>query len=147
MTAASVHAAIAVAFADSGVKIEGRHHGGHALRFSLAQRMLDKSTPIPVISETLGHQETDMTRSYVRIDFTHLRQCVLDVPNVSDEFYMQDLHACQRAVHEDECLAVTHVPIHLVGYDTAQGIEALAHVSRIGIQIESIRFTQTEHRC
>ena len=89
MTAASVHAAIAVAFADSGVKIEGRHHGGHALRFSLAQRMLDKSTPIPVISETLGHQETDMTRSYVRIDFTHLRQCVLEVPNVSDEFYMQ----------------------------------------------------------
>jgi site-specific recombinase XerC len=85
----AVHAAIAVAFADSGVKIEGRHHGGHALRFSLAQRMLDKSTPIPVISETLGHQETDMTRSYVRIDFTHLRQCVLDVPNVSDEFYMQ----------------------------------------------------------
>ena len=59
------------------------------LRFSLAQRMLDRSTPIPIISETLGHQEVDMTRAYVRIDFTHIRQCVLDVPEVSDDFYLQ----------------------------------------------------------
>lgn len=89
MTPASVHSAIAVAFANSGVNTEGRHHGGHALRFSLAQRMLDRSIPIPVISETLGHQEVDMTRTYVRIDLSHLRHCVLDVPGVSDGFYMQ----------------------------------------------------------
>lgn len=89
MTPASVHSAIAVAFANSGVKTEGRHHGGHALRFSLAQRLLDKSTPIPVISETLGHQDVEMTRTYVRIDLSHLRHCVLDVPSVPDEFYMQ----------------------------------------------------------
>lgn len=89
MTPASVHGAIAVAFAESGVKTEGRHHGGHALRFSLAQRMLDKSIPIPIISETLGHHEVDMTRTYVRIDFSHLRSCVLDVPDVPDSFYTQ----------------------------------------------------------
>lgn len=89
MTPGSVHSAIAVAFHESGIGIEKRHHGGHALRFSLAQRMLDRSTPIPIISETLGHQEVDMTRAYVRIDFTHMRQCVLDVPEVSDDFYMQ----------------------------------------------------------
>jgi len=89
MTPASVHGAIAVAFARSGVKTEGRHHGGHALRFSLAQRMLDKSIPIPIISETLGHHEVDMTRTYVRIDFSHLRSCVLDVPDVPDSFYTQ----------------------------------------------------------
>ena len=89
MTPASVHGAITVAFAESGVKTEGRHHGGHALRFSLAQRMLDKSIPIPIISETLGHHEVDMTRTYVRIDFSHLRSCVLDVPDVPDSFYTQ----------------------------------------------------------
>lgn len=89
MTPGSVHSAIAVAFHDSGIDIEKRHHGGHALRFSLAQRMLDRSIPIPIISETLGHQEVDMTRTYVRIDFTHMRQCVLDVSEVSDDFYMQ----------------------------------------------------------
>lgn len=89
MTPNSVHSAIVQAFHGSGIDIKKRHHGGHALRFSLAQRMLDRSTPIPIISETLGHQEVDMTRTYVRIDFTHIRQCVLDVPEVSDDFYLQ----------------------------------------------------------
>ena len=89
MTASSVHSVIAAEFRNSGIKIGNRHHGGHALRFSLAQRMLDISTPIPVISETLGHQEVDMTRTYVRIDISHLRNCTLEVPEVPDDFYMQ----------------------------------------------------------
>lgn len=57
MNPGSVHGAIAVAFRESGVDFGDRHHGAHGLRFSLAQRMLDKSTPIPIISETLGHTE------------------------------------------------------------------------------------------
>lgn len=89
MNPGSVHSAIAVAFRESGVCFGNRHHGGHALRFSLAQRMLDKSTPIPIISETLGHTEIDATRTYVRIDITHMMKCVLDVPDASDAFYTQ----------------------------------------------------------
>ena len=89
LTPGAVHLAIAVAFRNSGIEFGNRHHGGHALRFSLAQRMLDKSTPIPVISETLGHTESDMTRTYVRIDLTHMRSCVLDVPETKDSFYTQ----------------------------------------------------------
>ena len=89
MNPGSVHGAIAVAFSKSGVDYGDRHHGGHALRFSLAQRMLDKSTPIPIISETLGHTELDTTRTYVRIDLVHIMGCVLDVPDTSDVFYTQ----------------------------------------------------------
>ncbi len=89
MTPGSVHSAIAVAFRESGVDFGDRHHGGHALRFSLAQRMLDKSIPIPVISETLGHTQVDTTRTYVRIDLAHMMRCVLDVPEASDAFYTQ----------------------------------------------------------
>lgn len=89
MNAGAVHSAIATAFRISGVDFGDRHHGGHALRFSLAQRMLDKSTPIPIISETLGHTEMDTTRTYFRIDLTHLMRCVLDVPQASDTFYTQ----------------------------------------------------------
>jgi len=89
MNPGSVHGAIAVAFSKSGVDYGDRHHGGHALRFSLAQRMLDKSTPIPIISETLGHTELDTTRTYVRIDLVHMMECVLDVPDTSDVFYTQ----------------------------------------------------------
>lgn len=89
MNPGSVHSAIAVAFRNSGVKFGDRHHGGHALRFSLAQRMLDKSIPIPIISESLGHTEVDVTRTYIRINLTHMMKCVLDVPETSDEFYTQ----------------------------------------------------------
>jgi integrase len=89
MNPGSVHSAIAVAFSNSGVDYGDRHHGGHALRFSLAQRMLDKSTPIPIISETLGHTELDTTRTYVRIDLVHMMGCVLEVPDTSDVFYTQ----------------------------------------------------------
>lgn len=85
----AVHSIIARAFSLSGININERHHGGHALRFSLAQRMLEKSTPMPIISETLGHTVLDTTRTYVRIDLSHMQQCVLDIPEVKEEFYLQ----------------------------------------------------------
>jgi integrase len=76
-------------FKVSGVNVDNRHHGGHAFRFSLAQRMLELNTPMPVLSEALGHRNRDVTRDYVRIDLPLLRKCSLDVPVVDDLFYMQ----------------------------------------------------------
>lgn len=58
---------------------------------------------------------------------------------------MQDLHASQRTVHEDERLAVMHVAAHLVRHNPAKGVEALAHVRGMGIQIERIRLAKAEH--
>lgn len=89
LNGAAVNLAIGATFKSSGIEFEGRHHGGHALRFSLAQRMLDKSTPMPIISETLGHAEVDTTRTYVRIDLSHMKGCVLNVPVVERNFYTQ----------------------------------------------------------
>jgi len=73
----------------SGVDITGKHHGPHSLRHSLASAMLNDGTTIPVISESLGHQSSQSTLTYLKIDISHLRQCALPVPSVSDEFYMQ----------------------------------------------------------
>jgi integrase/recombinase XerD len=64
-----------------------RKHGPHALRHSLAGVLLEKKTPIPVISEVLGHKNTESTRYYLRIDMNSLRQCALNVPPVSPAFY------------------------------------------------------------
>lgn len=89
VTNGAVHSAISRAFKVSGVKVDNRHHGGHALRFSLAQRMLELNTPMPVISEILGHRNKDVTRDYVRIDLPLLGKCSLDIPAVDDNFYMQ----------------------------------------------------------
>ena len=89
ITSGAVHHAIMKAFKISGVEMNTRHHGGHALRFSLAQRMLELNTPMPIISEALGHRNRDVTREYIRIDLPLLQKCSLDVPAIDDNFYMQ----------------------------------------------------------
>ena len=76
-------------FAKTEINTKYRKHGPHALRHSLAGRLLERQTILPVISEILGHENTESTRFYLRIDLTSLRQCVLEVPAVSPGFYAQ----------------------------------------------------------
>jgi len=85
----SVASAIGRIIPSSGVNTIGRRHGAHAMRHSLASRFLENQEPIPVISEALGHQSSDTTMSYIRIDIESLRKCALDTPPVPNEFYDQ----------------------------------------------------------
>ena len=89
MTNAAVAGAMGSIIESSGVDITGRKHGAHAMRHSLASRFLENRVTMPVISEALGHQTTDSTMSYLRIDVEALRQCALDTPTVSEGFYEQ----------------------------------------------------------
>lgn len=73
----------------SGIDTTGRKHGAHAMRHSLASRFLENKESIPVISEALGHQNSDTTISYLRIDIESMRQCALNTPIVSELFYEQ----------------------------------------------------------
>lgn len=77
------------AFAKTGINTKYKKHGPHALRHSLAGRLLESQTILSVISEVLGHENTESTRFYLRIDLTTLRQCMLEVPAVSSDFYLQ----------------------------------------------------------
>ena len=67
--------------------IEEKKHGPHALRHSLAGFLLEKKTPLPVISEVLGHANTESTKTYLRIDLESLRQCALEVPPLNSPHY------------------------------------------------------------
>jgi site-specific recombinase XerD len=67
-----------------------RKHGPHALRHSFAGNLLKGKTPMPIISEALGHSHTESTMYYLRIDTTTLRQCALNVPYVPASFYAQE---------------------------------------------------------
>jgi site-specific recombinase XerD len=68
----------------AGIKnTETRKGGPHALRHSLAGILLEKKTPLHVISEVLGHKNIESTRNYLRVDVTSLRQCALEVPPIS----------------------------------------------------------------
>lgn len=77
------------AFRKAGIDIKGKKFGPHSLRHTLGFRMLEESTVLPVISEVLGHESTESTRYYLRIDLKSMRQCVLDVPQVAIDFYEQ----------------------------------------------------------
>ncbi len=77
------------AFGKSGIDIRNRRFGPHSLRHSLASRMLEESTVLPVIAEVLGHESTESTRYYLRIDLRSMMQCMLEVPPVPTGFYLQ----------------------------------------------------------
>ena len=89
MTNSSVSLAFGRIIEASRVDVNGRRHGAHAMRHSLACRFLENKEPMPVISEALGHRSTQTTMSYLRIDVESLSQCVLNVPTVSNNFYEQ----------------------------------------------------------
>jgi site-specific recombinase XerD len=77
------------AFLNAGINIKGKRFGPHALRHSLGFRLLEQSTVLPVITEVLGHESTESTRYYLRIDLKSMRQCMLEVPRVPYDFYVQ----------------------------------------------------------
>ena len=63
--------------------MRGQKHGLHSLRSTLASVMLENGTPLPVISEALGHQNINTTSIYLKIDMKGLRNCIIDPEEVS----------------------------------------------------------------
>ena len=79
-SSSTVHRAITRAMDLSGVNYEGKHHGAHALRHSLATNMVNNNVPISAISQVLGHSSSRTTEIYITKDTTHLRELSLEVP-------------------------------------------------------------------
>lgn len=63
----------------SDIPTTGRKRGSHILRHSLASRLLEHEIPLPVISEILGHTNTQTTMTYLRINIMELKKCALEV--------------------------------------------------------------------
>jgi len=59
-----------------------KHRGMHSLRHTAASRMLEQDTPLSVISDILGHADTDSTAVYLKVDINKLKECCLDTPEV-----------------------------------------------------------------
>lgn len=67
----------------TGIQLHSNnYHGLHSLRSSYAKRLFDLNTPLPVISNLLGHQSTTPTSRYLSVDFNRLRECTIDVDEV-----------------------------------------------------------------
>lgn len=69
----------------AGLEIPRDEHCGlHALRSTLARTLLEQGTPLPVISDVLGHESAQSARSYLKINLEALRRCPLDPEAVFD---------------------------------------------------------------
>lgn len=55
-----------------------KKRGMHSLRHTLASVLLENDTPLAVISDILGHVDTDSTAVYLKVDLNKLRECSLD---------------------------------------------------------------------
>lgn len=66
---------------------KNKKHGPHSLRHSLATNMLKRNVSMPIISTVLGHQDTESTKVYLKVDVEKLRQCPLSMPRIYSKHY------------------------------------------------------------
>lgn len=68
---------------DAGIcQAEGERKGFHRLRRTIATRLLENETPLPVISTILGHKKKESAKVYLSADIEHLRMCALTLKGI-----------------------------------------------------------------
>lgn len=80
---ANLHNIITKHTRNAGITVpKEKRHGLHSLRHTLASTLLEQGTPLPVISEVLGHISSKSTGVYLQTGIEGLRQCSLDPEEV-----------------------------------------------------------------
>ena len=64
------------------IPVSGKRRGMHSLRHTMASVLLEKDTPLPVISDIIGHLDTNSTAVYLKVDMARLAECPLDFEEV-----------------------------------------------------------------
>ncbi|ATW25809.1 site-specific integrase [Candidatus Formimonas warabiya] len=64
------------------IPVSKKHRGMHSLRHTMASVLLEKDTPLPVISDIIGHLDTNSTAVYLKVDMKRLAECPLDFEEV-----------------------------------------------------------------
>jgi integrase/recombinase XerD len=55
-----------------------KRRGMHSLRHTMASILLERNTPLSIISDILGHTDTDSTSVYLKVGLKKLKECSLD---------------------------------------------------------------------
>ena len=80
---ANLHNIITKHTRNAGITVpRGKRRGLHSLRHTLASTLLERGTPLPVISEVLGHITSRSTALYCLLGIEGLKQCALDPEEV-----------------------------------------------------------------
>jgi integrase len=64
----------------AGIEINGRKHGPHAFRSSLASSMINDDSSYETVRKILGHSDPNVIKHYVKTDIEKLRLCAIDPP-------------------------------------------------------------------
>jgi site-specific recombinase XerD len=84
----TIHSIVSKAMSTANIaNWKDKKHGPHSLRHSLATNMLKQNVAIPIISTILGHQSTEATKTYIRVDIPKLRLCSLLVPELKSSYF------------------------------------------------------------
>lgn len=92
MKPATINDIVFSALDKAGIDINSRKKGPHALRFSLASKMLEAGETIKTIADVLGHKNVQTTTMYAKIDMPNLGRCALSVPEYREikDFVVDD---------------------------------------------------------
>jgi len=86
LTGKSIHAIVRQYFHSAEIDTFGKKSGPHALRMSLATKLLEEDVPYAAIQKILGHDDPNSTKHYARMDAAMLRRCALEVAPPSGLF-------------------------------------------------------------
>lgn len=90
LSSPTIHSIVSKYMKKAGLcSFETKKHGAHALRHSLATNMLKQNISIPIISTVLGHQNTESTKVYLKIDTNKLKVCPLPIPKIHSIWYKE----------------------------------------------------------
>jgi site-specific recombinase XerD len=59
-----------------------KRRGMHSLRHTVASVLLENDTPLSVISDIIGHPDTNSTAVYLKVDMNRLAECPLNFEEV-----------------------------------------------------------------
>ena len=74
----TIYSIIVKGFNDAGINTEGKKHGGHSLRASLATDMVNTGESYEQTRKILGHRSPEVIKHYAKLDIERLRLCALE---------------------------------------------------------------------
>jgi integrase len=82
----SVYTVVSRIVKSSGIDVNGRKRGAHALRSSLATALLNEGYNHSEVKDALGQKSPNAVKSYIKTEVEHLRDYALSVPAPSGLF-------------------------------------------------------------
>ena len=73
-------------FRIAGINTNGKKHGPHSFRSSLASSMVNDGISYEVVRRILGHSDPDVIKHYAKSDIENLRRCSIEPPVATGRF-------------------------------------------------------------